>query len=103
MSAEDLETALTVGAAFLVAGEAHRNGSAPPRPLGQLLRTARRLFNESDSFPGSGPDGIFTTPDGAVLVEAKSYGAPRTRRYRKWALPMRDCTPRWSGPGTPTE
>ncbi|MFJ2217964.1 hypothetical protein ACIQVO_38160 [Streptomyces sp. NPDC101062] len=41
MTAEDIETALTVGTAYLVAGEAQRNGT--------IMRTARDLFAEANS------------------------------------------------------
>jgi DNA-binding XRE family transcriptional regulator len=77
MSPEDIETALTAGTAYLIAGEAHRNGTAPPRALDHIMRTAGHLFSETNRRRV--PDIAFLGPDGdPVLVEAKYYrGAPQ--------------------------
>ncbi|MEV7157286.1 helix-turn-helix transcriptional regulator [Streptomyces misionensis] len=81
MSPEDIETALTVGTAYLVAGEAQRNGTAPPRSLTHVMRTAGDLFAELNILPPHprGPDsvGVFGPRGDLVLVEAKSSHIPR--------------------------
>ncbi|MFE6530523.1 helix-turn-helix domain-containing protein [Streptomyces rochei] len=99
MSPEDIETALTVGTAYLIAGEAHRNGTAPPRSLDTIMRTARDLFVESNRLPGAlrGPDSIAAlAPRGdLVLVEAKS-----SSRAHRGAAPAGILTFRELVPGT---
>ncbi|MCK2145350.1 helix-turn-helix domain-containing protein (plasmid) [Streptomyces sp. WAC00276] len=81
MSPEQIETVLTVGTAYLLAGEAHRNGTAPPRSLDRVLRAADQLFSETNRRRG--PDFAFLGPHGdPVLVEAKYYrGAPQGARH----------------------
>ncbi|MEV1042375.1 helix-turn-helix transcriptional regulator [Streptomyces sp. NPDC050204] len=97
MSPEQIEAALTIGTAYLIADEAHRNGTAPPRSIERVLHTAGQLFTEHNRLPaGRSPDrfpGVdfsFSGPDGPpVLVQAKYYrgapqgagspGSPRTR------------------------
>ncbi|MEW2570223.1 hypothetical protein [Streptomyces sp. NPDC047070] len=76
MSSEDIETALTVGTAYLVASEAQRNGTAPPRSLDHVMRTARDLFAELNSLTptprGLDSIGVFGPRGDLFLVEAKS-------------------------------
>lgn len=105
MSSEDIETALTVGTAYLVAGEAQRNGTAPPRSLDNVMRTAKDLFAELNSLPPAlrGPDSISVLgPRGDLfLVEAKF---PRTLPGGPFALPrtgkvLRGATAAWEAKG----
>ncbi|TLQ39186.1 helix-turn-helix domain-containing protein [Streptomyces marianii] len=74
MSPKDIETALTVGTAYLIANEAHRNGSVPPRSLERVMQIAGDLFVEANRLKtGPGPDFTFSDlKGGTIVVEAKS-------------------------------
>ncbi|MEV4339086.1 helix-turn-helix transcriptional regulator [Streptomyces sp. NPDC049590] len=80
MSPEDIETALTVGTAYLAVGEAHRNGTAPPRSLDRVLQLASTLFTELNRLPPNTAHDIafFGPKRNLVVVETKSsYRVPR--------------------------
>ncbi|MER6125352.1 helix-turn-helix transcriptional regulator [Streptomyces sp. NPDC001795] len=107
MSPDDIETALTVGTAYLIAGEAHRNGTAPPRSLDHVMRTARELFADLNSLPPAlqGPDsiGVFGPRGDLVVVETKSSrlqrGGPIT--VRKDSHVLRGAPAVWQVKNTP--
>lgn len=84
MTPEEIETALTFGTAYLMAGEAHRNGTAPPRSLDHINRLAAEVFIKANR--DTRPTDFVHFGDEAIVVEAKSF-RPATRP-RGRALPM---------------
>jgi transcriptional regulator with XRE-family HTH domain len=71
MTPEEIETALTFGTAYLMAGEARRNGTAPPRSLDDIGKIAREVFVAAN-VRGPLPDTVAYTGDETIVVEAKS-------------------------------
>ncbi|MFF9496567.1 helix-turn-helix domain-containing protein [Streptomyces flaveolus] len=51
MPEENIETVLAFGIAHFIAGQAHRNGTAPPSSLNQVMQTAVELHVEANRLP----------------------------------------------------
>ncbi|MFF9286416.1 helix-turn-helix domain-containing protein [Streptomyces griseosporeus] len=70
MSQENIETILTFGVAHFIAGQAHRNGTAPPSSLNQVMQTAVELHVEANRLPVDRHRGVWLfDPQGPVVKD----------------------------------
>ncbi|MGY3206346.1 helix-turn-helix domain-containing protein [Streptomyces sp. TE5632] len=71
MPEENIETVFAFGIAHFVAGQAHRNGTAPPRSLEQVMQIAVDLFVEANRLPAARERDVRLFGPDRLLVEAK--------------------------------
>ncbi|MFE2463700.1 helix-turn-helix domain-containing protein [Streptomyces sp. NPDC059402] len=70
MSDENIETVLTFGIAHFIAGQAHRNGTAPPSSLNQVMQIAVELHVEANRLPVDRDRGVWLfDPQGPVVKD----------------------------------
>ncbi|MCI4145764.1 hypothetical protein [Streptomyces sp. MMS20-AI2-20] len=74
MPEDHIETVLTFGIAHFVAGQAHRNGTAPPCSLDQVMQIAVELFVEANRLPVTQDRDV--RPNGPLLETRESAKDP---------------------------
>lgn len=70
MSEKNIETVLMFGVAHFIAGQAHRNGTAPPSSLNQVMQIAVELHVEANRLPVDRDRGVWLfDPQGPVVKD----------------------------------